>query len=374
MCVSSARRPITSPPGGGTSTGRSGERAARRAGTTPGCGCRARDRARGGRSTRRGREPRSPPPLRVGADVAQQLDHRLDVADPGHVREADRRVRQEAGREDRKGAVLVPGGTNAAAEGLAPFDDEGLHQGIGNCGLGHGFFSVGRTIAGDSERGIVDDPVEVTRERAWETLTRYTASEALLRHALAVEASVGWYARDFGEDEAFWRATGAPARLRLRDPPDARQAPAGRRADPPRRGLARRADRAVLSHAEHLAMPRDTPAQEDALRLRRALRVRPRLRPRSSDRPRRPGAEVREEEAQAAVVRRRRAPGRGLRGRGPARGRVRRPHPERGRGDAADRGRARPRWGGGAACWRRRFQEGAYRGGQPLEIVGSLVQ
>ena len=30
--------------------------------------------------------------------------------------------------------------------------------------------------------------VEVTRERAWETLTRYTKSEALLRHALAVEA------------------------------------------------------------------------------------------------------------------------------------------------------------------------------------------
>src|SRR5262249_43187516 len=34
-----------------------------------------------------------------------------------------------------------------------------------------------------------------SREQAWETLTRYTTNEALLRHALAVEASVGHYAR-----------------------------------------------------------------------------------------------------------------------------------------------------------------------------------
>jgi len=33
--------------------------------------------------------------------------------------------------------------------------------------------------------------MEVTRERAWETLTEHTQSEALRRHALAVEAAVG---------------------------------------------------------------------------------------------------------------------------------------------------------------------------------------
>ena len=33
-------------------------------------------------------------------------------------------------------------------------------------------------------------PVEVTRDNAWATLTRYTKSESLLRHALAVEASM----------------------------------------------------------------------------------------------------------------------------------------------------------------------------------------
>ena len=49
--------------------------------------------------------------------------------------------------------------------------------------------------------------MEVTRDRAWETLTRYTQSDALRRHALAVEASVGAYAQKLGGDEELWRAT-----------------------------------------------------------------------------------------------------------------------------------------------------------------------
>ena len=46
-----------------------------------------------------------------------------------------------------------------------------------------------------------------TREQAWDTLTRYTKSEALLRHALAVEASTASYAARFGGDEQLWRVT-----------------------------------------------------------------------------------------------------------------------------------------------------------------------
>ena len=48
--------------------------------------------------------------------------------------------------------------------------------------------------------------MEVTREKAWDTLTRHTKGEALRRHALAVEASVRWYARHDGEDEEAWGA------------------------------------------------------------------------------------------------------------------------------------------------------------------------
>ena len=49
--------------------------------------------------------------------------------------------------------------------------------------------------------------MEPTREQAWETLTRYTKSESLLRHALAVEASTAAYASDFDEDEELWRVS-----------------------------------------------------------------------------------------------------------------------------------------------------------------------
>ncbi len=46
-----------------------------------------------------------------------------------------------------------------------------------------------------------------TREQAWQTLCSHTNSEALRRHALAVEASTAAYARQFGEDEELWRVT-----------------------------------------------------------------------------------------------------------------------------------------------------------------------
>jgi putative nucleotidyltransferase with HDIG domain len=101
--------------------------------------------------------------------------------------------------------------------------------------------------------------VEVTRERAWGTLTRYTTSESLLRHALAVEASVRSYARRAGADEELW---GCVALLHDFDyeihptldehPQDG--APLLREEGYPEEVVA-----AVLSHAEHLGLPRDTP-------------------------------------------------------------------------------------------------------------------
>ena len=44
-----------------------------------------------------------------------------------------------------------------------------------------------------------------TRDQAWTTLTKYTKSESLLRHALAVEASTAAYADQFDGDEELWR-------------------------------------------------------------------------------------------------------------------------------------------------------------------------
>jgi len=100
--------------------------------------------------------------------------------------------------------------------------------------------------------------VEVTRERAWETLTRYTKSEALLRHALAVEASVGWYAQRSGEDEELWRATALLHDFDYEIHPTLDEHPQDGAAMLREEGWPEEVVEAVLSHAEHLAMPRDT--------------------------------------------------------------------------------------------------------------------
>jgi predicted hydrolase (HD superfamily) len=46
--------------------------------------------------------------------------------------------------------------------------------------------------------------MELTREAAWNTLTEWTQSDGLRKHALAVEAAVRGYARRFGENEDHW--------------------------------------------------------------------------------------------------------------------------------------------------------------------------
>lgn len=46
--------------------------------------------------------------------------------------------------------------------------------------------------------------ITLNREHAWKLLTTYTTSDSLLKHAMAVEASVAGYARKFGEDEQAW--------------------------------------------------------------------------------------------------------------------------------------------------------------------------
>jgi len=100
--------------------------------------------------------------------------------------------------------------------------------------------------------------MEVTRERAWETLTTYTKSEALLRHALAVEASIGWYAQHFGEDEELWRIVALLHDFDYEIHPTLDQHPQQGAPILREEGYPEEVIEAVLSHAEHLAMPRDT--------------------------------------------------------------------------------------------------------------------
>ena len=100
--------------------------------------------------------------------------------------------------------------------------------------------------------------MEVTRERAWETLTEHTKSEALLRHALGVEACMGWYARHLGEDEELWRVVGLLHDFDYEIHPTLDKHPQDGAPMLRAEGYPDEVVDAVLSHAEHLAIPRDT--------------------------------------------------------------------------------------------------------------------
>jgi putative nucleotidyltransferase with HDIG domain len=100
--------------------------------------------------------------------------------------------------------------------------------------------------------------MEVTRERAWDTLTRYTKSEALLRHALAVEAAVRGYARKMDGDDEFWGATALLHDFDYEIHPTLDKHPQDGAAILRDEGYPEELIESVLSHAEHLEMPRDT--------------------------------------------------------------------------------------------------------------------
>jgi predicted hydrolase (HD superfamily) len=98
----------------------------------------------------------------------------------------------------------------------------------------------------------------LTRDAAWALLTEWTKSESLRKHALAVEASVRGYARQFGGDEEAW---GFVALLHDFDY-ERYQTPA----DHPfrgceelqRRGYPEWVTRAILSHADYSGVPRES--------------------------------------------------------------------------------------------------------------------
>src|SRR3970040_1603342 len=68
-----------------------------------------------------------PCPLHVRANVREQLEHRLDIADAGDVRETHLVRGEDACSEDRECAVLVPRRPDTAAQRAASLNHEGLH-------------------------------------------------------------------------------------------------------------------------------------------------------------------------------------------------------------------------------------------------------
>ena len=106
---------------------------------------------------------------------------------------------------------------------------------------------------------ILPSPLAVTREQAWDTLTRYTKSEALLRHALAVEASTVAYARKLGEDEELWSVAALLHDFDYEIHPTLDKHPLDGAPILRDEGYPEEVIEAVLSHADHLGLSRDTP-------------------------------------------------------------------------------------------------------------------
>ena len=102
----------------------------------------------------------------------------------------------------------------------------------------------------------------IAREQAWATLTEYTKSEALLRHALAVEAAVSAYAGKFGEDEELWGIAALLHDFDYEIHPTLEQHPQAGAPILREQGYPEEVVQAILSHASHTGVPRETLLQK----------------------------------------------------------------------------------------------------------------
>jgi len=98
----------------------------------------------------------------------------------------------------------------------------------------------------------------ITRDRAWALLTEYTKSESLLKHAMAVEASVRGYARRFGEDENFWGITALLHDFDYERYPDLENHPIRGSEILRAQGWPEPLIRAILSHGDHTGVKRES--------------------------------------------------------------------------------------------------------------------
>jgi putative nucleotidyltransferase with HDIG domain len=96
------------------------------------------------------------------------------------------------------------------------------------------------------------------RPQAWELLCEFTKSDSLRRHALAVEACVTAYARQFGEDEQKWSVTALLHDFDYEMHPNAPDHPMKGEPILAERGVDAETRRAILSHANYSGVSRDS--------------------------------------------------------------------------------------------------------------------
>jgi len=96
------------------------------------------------------------------------------------------------------------------------------------------------------------------REEAMALLSEHTQNEALIKHALAVEAAMRHYAKLFGEDEALWGVVGLIHDFDYERHPTLEEHPFKGAEILRSKGYDETLVKAVLSHARHTQVPRET--------------------------------------------------------------------------------------------------------------------
>jgi len=96
------------------------------------------------------------------------------------------------------------------------------------------------------------------RKTALDIVREYVKNENLVRHMLAVEAAMRFYAEKFGEDQEIWGITGILHDFDWEIHPTLEEHPQAGAVILRERGVPEEIVRAVLSHADHTGIPRHT--------------------------------------------------------------------------------------------------------------------
>lgn len=100
--------------------------------------------------------------------------------------------------------------------------------------------------------------MDITRENGWNLLTKYVKGDTLIRHCLSVEACMREYARIFGEDVQYWGFVGLIHDFDFEMHPTLDQHPQDGAPILREEGVPEEVIQDILSHADHLDVPRDT--------------------------------------------------------------------------------------------------------------------
>ncbi|MDD5468591.1 MAG: HDIG domain-containing protein [Anaerolineales bacterium] len=96
------------------------------------------------------------------------------------------------------------------------------------------------------------------REEALALVREFVKNENLVRHMLAVEAAMRFYARELNQDEELWGVTGLLHDFDWEIHPTMENHPQAGAPILHQRGVPETIVRAVLSHADHTGVPRQT--------------------------------------------------------------------------------------------------------------------